>query len=208
MPKIKNDSLRVQKPFPVLKLPAEIRNHIWRYIVVKDGEVVYRNHMRHLQSPASRLRSGNLMKSHQEDDERRLSSQLAVAFTCRQLYLEVTPIYYGENVFHPGKLGCITKYCQAIEGFAEAIGPENASTITEVCLYESWFLVGKYLSLLPGLKCLHFKKSGNVEWYKKMTWWAQKRASLIIVHDGEVWGPEKWDLYPGECWNTTSAVAG
>lgn len=105
-------------------------------------------------------------------------------------------------MFYPGRLWCFTKYDQAIEGFARPIGPKNASTITELCLYESWFFLDKYFWLLPGLKRLHFKKSRNMEWYKKMTWRARKPTSSVIV-DGEIWGPEKLKMYQGDIYNTT-----
>lgn len=150
------------------------------------------------------LRSGIptrlLQKIQQEVEERWLSSQLAVAFTCRQLYLEVTPIYYGENTFHPypehewDKF----KYRREIEHFTDAIGPRNASTITELYLLQGWDLVHRHnLSLLPGLKRLYLEKNGDEVWQKElMTRLAQKHASLIVIYDGEAWGPEKWRLYP------------
>ena len=214
MPTTKKGSLRVQKPFPILRLPAEIRNQIWRYVVVKDGEVVYRDHKRQDQTPESRLRSGNLIKSHQEDDERRRSSQLAIASTCRQIYLEVTPIYYGENVFHPGDFQDPMLHLRALKAFKQAIGPKNASTITEICVYESWVFLEGHLSRLPGLKRLHVKKARNVEWdsklpqverYKGVPSWVRMRPSLagmlkslVIVYDGVIWGPEdrkKFHIY-------------
>ncbi len=91
----------VPKPFPLLKLPPEIRNCIWKYVVVKDGCIIFREYMIYTKSPETGLRSGDPAKIYQKDHEPRQTSLLAVAFTCRQLYREVTPIYYGENIFRP-----------------------------------------------------------------------------------------------------------
>lgn len=132
MPRTKKNSLPLQKPFPLLELPPELRNYIWEYVVVKDRAIVlWRPHQR-ARVPESRLRSGNFMKHHQEDDERRRqSTRLAVAFTCRQIYLEVTPIYYGKNTYRPkfSGFGCGFKI---FEDFADAIGERNTRAITKV----------------------------------------------------------------------------
>lgn len=139
MPRNKKISLPVQKPFPILKFPPEIRNHIWRILVVVDDVLKFRNYDHHAKIPESRLRSRKPTIFHQEDDERRLSSQLAVAFTCRQFYLEVTPIYYGENTFSPG-FSRFRPMDPQFENFTDAIGPKNASNITRLQL-DDWRII-------------------------------------------------------------------
>ncbi|CAD6576547.1 MAG: hypothetical protein ASARMPREDX12_005274 [Alectoria sarmentosa] len=199
---------QISTPFPVLRLPPEIRNHIWRYVVVKDREVTFRRRIRQPLLLEKWLRSGKPRRSQQklqqEVEERWLSSQLAVAFTCRQLYLEVAPIYYGENTFqpHPGDEWDILKYRRIIEHFTDAIGSRNASTIPELHLSHGWDLVHIHnLSLLPGLKRLYLEKNGDRPRQKQsMTWLAQKHASLIVICDGEAWHPEEWILYPEDKW--------
>ena len=97
-------------PFPLLKLPAEIRNRIWTLVVVKVKRVVIK---------------GN---SHRETSGRHLHpTTIALVFTCRQIYREVTPIYYSENLFHFHH-GAIS----ILREFAAAIGPANAKSITAV----------------------------------------------------------------------------
>lgn len=99
----KKCGLTVQRPFPILKLPPEIRNRIWRYSLVKDGDVIILPHGRQgfiSKIIPSRLRSGKELQRHQQDDKRRINStSLALAFVCRQLYLEAALIYYSENTF-------------------------------------------------------------------------------------------------------------
>lgn len=133
MPRAKKVFLPLQKPFPLLKLPPELRNYIWEYVVVKDRPIVlWRPHQR-ARVPESRLRSGNLVKHHQADDERRRqSTRLAVAFTCRQIYLEVTPIYYGKNTYRPRLFGWLDSGFKIFEEFTNAIGPRNTRAITKV----------------------------------------------------------------------------
>ena len=87
--------------FPLLDLPPEIRITIWKYIVlrIQPIEVEHRTRIISNTTPQpSKLRSGRLI--HQEDEELRKPTILALAFTCQQLYNEVAPVYYSGNVFH------------------------------------------------------------------------------------------------------------
>ena len=128
---------RIKKPssyFPILKFPPEIRNLIWRYTVVA-AEVIclerYGSQHTRGQLAPSLLRSGKQI--HAEDDKRLVLSRLAVAFTCRQLYLEVTPIYYSDNWFAVPLISMVTAQGEA-QDFVTAIGPENARCIRNFCL--------------------------------------------------------------------------
>ncbi|KAL9072880.1 MAG: hypothetical protein Q9161_003251 [Pseudevernia consocians] len=207
MPRTKTGSLYVQKPSPLLKFSSEIRNRIWEYVVAKDGEVILRNHKRRVRL-LERRQSGGPTETYQEDDDQRRSSQLALAFTCRQLYLEVTPIYYGQNTFRPGNHWFGGGF-PIFEKFADAVGPIQTSAITRLCLYGSLFCIDEYLSRLPGLKRLYlmkpeygewhthlkslfFEKPQCVNWHEEMISLAQKHTSLTIVYDGEVWAPDRW----------------
>lgn len=74
--------------------------HIGRFVVVQYRAILLHNEHRH---SASRnlgrvsLRSGKKLKV--EEHERQTASKLSLAFTYRQLYYEVTPLYYRENTF-------------------------------------------------------------------------------------------------------------
>lgn len=193
MPGIK----KVQEPFPVLRLPPEVRNCIWRYAVVKEGDVIIQNHGRQRLAsdlPASRLRSGCELHLHREDDQRKVASKLAVAFTCRQMYLEVTPIYYQENTFYFKTL--LEFYLQKVRGFAEAIGSEKAASILSVCLTAGPGPQIKYLSCFPGLKRLEFLSDppplGSPGWILEVISYVQKHPSVVVTHNGEVWGLQRW----------------
>ena len=83
------------------------------------------------QAGASLLRSGKQI--HVEDDRQMVPSRLAVAFACRQMYLEVTPIYYSQSCFALSLISMVTALENA-KGFAIAAGPDNARCIRNLCL--------------------------------------------------------------------------
>lgn len=192
--------MAVTKTFPVLRLPPEIRNRIWRFAVVKEEEVIIYHHGRQSLAsnlPESRLRSRCPLQLHQQDDERRLSSQLAVAFTSRQLYLEVTPIYYGLNTFSLSNYRRRKDYQQ----FAADIGPDNVNTITTISAHGDQYFLYWCIPMLRGLKRVHVHQNLPPSLYgirlrRFMTMLGQKYPSLRFTYDGEVWGPSKWELYP------------
>ena len=188
------DSSDTQKPFPLLKLPPEIRDHIWRHVVVKNENVLIRKHVRgvSLRNPCFPI-----TKPEDHTDWRWRSSWLAVAFTCRQMYLEVTPIYYSANVFCPYGVWAVGDYRKFVN-FTASIGPDNASIISGLSLFEFSVPVEEYMSRLPGLKRLYSMNHAEEGWEKRLTALARKHVSLAVVHDGEVWGLDEWILYPGE----------
>ena len=90
MPEQKN-TLVSHKPFPIFGLPPEIRHSIWCFVVIVQQQIVVRA------GPItpSFNQPGNLRNIEQQ----RAISKLSPAFTCRQLYHEITPIYYSRNTF-------------------------------------------------------------------------------------------------------------
>lgn len=120
--------------FPIIKFPPEIRYLIWRYTVIAAEAIELRQqgsqHTRGQLAP-SLLRSGKQI--HAEDDRRLVPSRLAVAFTCRQLYLEVTPIYYSQNWFAVPLISKVIALGE-VQDFVTAIGAENARCIRTLCL--------------------------------------------------------------------------
>ena len=132
------------------------------------------------------------MRLQQGNDEERLRTRLAVIFTCRKIYLEVAPIYYGENTFFSYGL------ChRAIEGFAGAVGRDNATAITAISLYDDWFPGDKYLSMLPGLKRLYIRRPGPAEALGRMVKSARDHASLIVICDGVILNPKSAEEWAG-----------
>ena len=191
-------SLPVQKPSSILELPSEIRRCIWTYVVVKDGHLIFRDYtemlLEHVNATISKL--GEFTEPRLKDAEPR--SLLAVAFTCRQIYLEVAPIYYGQNNF------CLSYYYDFVSScyepcqrFTEAIGPENANTITDLSFrHPPSPCVDQCLMLLPNVKRLRFDKRGGSQELNNMTSLANRYKFVTIFYGGEVWGPDKWSLYP------------
>ena len=113
---------------------------------------------------------------------------LAVAFTCRQIYLEVAPIYYGENTFCPSDHERFAGYNDACQRFTEAIGLRNANTITDVSLHDpSCYSVDLCLMLLPHVKRLRFKRCERSQELKDVTSLAKRHKSVTMFYGGEVW---------------------
>ena len=78
----------------LLQLPSELRNRIWHLSVVQHHTIHIKRHQRQAMARPLLLKSG----------KRRVQSstkitKLALAFTCRQTYREVIPIYYSLNAF-------------------------------------------------------------------------------------------------------------
>lgn len=80
-----------------------------------------------------------------QNDRPLFSTNLNIAFTCRQIWQEVTPIYYSCNAFKFDDSG-------TMPDFVKAIGPSNARAITtmEMNLCMLW-IVFDLDKLLPGL---------------------------------------------------------
>lgn len=204
MPRTEKSTLTVQKPFALLRLPPELRNRIWRYVVVKDEDVVIRLHerQRFVQDLVpSRLRSGREIQGHKEDDDRRIvSTSLALALSSRQLYVEVALIYYSENTFHIQYPRCLNQADSSfnraymLERFTAAIGPQNASSVTAASFDDICCLLCQNLSVLPGLKQLTVNGPlyppstyFNTFWPSQLRAYAQSHLSLVIKHLGKDW---------------------
>lgn len=199
MARTKKSALTVQKPFPVLLLPPEIRNNIWRYAVLKEGDVdIEKTSRKRLASVlrASRLRSGRELRLHREDDQRRIASKLAVAFTCRQAYLEVTPIYYRENTFNISNGWRYSPNFNNVKTFAESIGSEKAASILSIRLVGSSGPLEGCLSQFSGLERLGFfdQQFGfrRPEWVSEVISYVQKHPSTIVTNNGKVWSLQEW----------------
>lgn len=118
-----HESLQIKDAFifSIFQLPTEVRQKIWKSVMIFDEPIIVEPHGR-IRSAPSHLRSGKQVKMHIiEQEQQRFSSQFALASTCRQVYLEVAPIYYGLNTFK-----VISK---DLIHFLKAICPENVRSI-------------------------------------------------------------------------------
>ena len=185
----KNCDSPIQKPFPLLNLPPEIRNRIWRYTLVKDGEVEICLYKRQRMAP-SRLRSGKELLWHGIDDERRFNTtSLALTSTSRQLYQEATFIYYSKNTFSFANSWFPFPVHEVFQKFAAAIGKQNASCITAVHFSTTNPSFVQHLHVLPGLKQLkcsaallsYLPTPDNSHWSRQMRLFAMKHPAVIIT---------------------------
>lgn len=147
--------------FRVMDLPPEVRNRIWEFAVVCDKPILVLNHESDRlakDKPPKKLRSGKQIESPKQDHLATATSLLAIAFTCRQLYLEVTPLYYSKNTFNFKRPDCHAR-CRCHErlaDFTRAIGKEKAGSITSVIVTPNQ-QQARDLSFLPGLRRLEFR---------------------------------------------------
>ena len=142
----------------------------------------------------SRLRSGRNIQGHKEDDDRRMiSTSLALAFSSRQLYVEVALIYYKENTFHFQYPRCLDRADSMLERLTAAIGPQNASNITAAS-FDDICCLCQNLSVLPGLKQVTVNGPlyplptyFNEFWPSRLRAYAQSHLSLDIKYLGKDW---------------------
>ena len=96
---------------PLLNLPPEIRNRIWT--LAAKGRIL-----------------AICFHCPREYGENLPPTAMSLASTCRQIYREVTPIYYSKNAFHFTSGVAKDSPWQ----FAAAIGPANAASITFIAI--------------------------------------------------------------------------
>lgn len=95
---IHTDTYLDQSQCRLLQLPAEIRNHIYQYLLVQCLE----------SSPLP----AHLFPGAPESARRRTRFCANILLTCRRINAEGTPILYGENVFlaHPSLLTALPSF--------------------------------------------------------------------------------------------------
>lgn len=101
---------------------------IWEYTVVIVEPIEIKKW--HSQVAPSVLRSGRCI--HTEDDQRRVRTVFSVALVCQQIYSEVTPIYYNQNVFSTDFGMQSSAEAKGLYSFLEAIGGTNTSFIHQL----------------------------------------------------------------------------
>lgn len=127
---------------PLLQLPAEVRNQVWEYAVLVEKPTKIEKKIRqHTSSQLASSASKFETQLYNADNVNvgsasGLASGFAVTSTCRQMYIEATPIYYSKNWFHiilsPGAKG--KEDIDQIHDFMHAIGPQNALNVQRICL--------------------------------------------------------------------------
>ena len=116
---------------PLLNLPPEIRNRIWTFAA--KGRIVFIS-----------------MHCPREYGKHLPYTTMSLASACRQIYREVTPIYYSKNAFYFNF--SLTK--DFPWRFAAAIGPANAASITFVAIRHRNAELGLTQLPFPNLKVL------------------------------------------------------
>ena len=141
---------------PVMSLPVEVRQKIWKMVMIFDRPIPIEPHSRYSSAPSNR-RTGKKVKPHVIEQK---SHIFALPSTCRQSYLEATPIYYGMNTF------TTTIDSMGFVDFLDAITAENANTITSL----RW-------SPLPGA----LKGFGHIQYYRPIFSRLRNLKHLCII---------------------------
>ena len=168
---------------PILELPAEIRLMIWRHVLISDRPVGLRKH-KNRELPNSRLRSGEKFK-FEGNPQYEYSTQFSLALTCRQVYLEATPIYYGENSFLPQFVRHLDMY-ETYSVFLDVIGDRNANRISETYLDVCLATSVDFLHRLKGLKILNIESYDLHWWNDRVERFFQRNKDLVVLCCGKV----------------------
>jgi len=153
----------------LLTLPLEIRDGIWKLTVPHDMQLGIK-----------------LRRSHNEVGET-IASSRDFAGACRQMYREVTAIYYS-NTFDIA--------WTSIPSFRWAIGVSNFNRITSVVVnadHHCW--LHHYVRDFPGLRCMIVKTrlSPVLAYYGEEVQSLLEMAPFLTVRtiDGEVLTPQR-----------------
>ena len=132
-----------QSPFPFTKLPAEIRVFILEIILIDAVQTCVRLPSRGNDEQPAGIAVRNV--------EARTGS--ALTLTCKLLYHEGMPTYYGQTTFEFYSLGVFRR-------FIVAIGPTRYHRISSIRFKATDMLMWQILAALRGLKLLRFELSG------------------------------------------------
>lgn len=125
-----NTPLDTSSVFPFQRLPTEVRHMIYKLVMCKP-------HMAYAKynivgsfeaGKTSTTRSGKAIRPRQLPPYETAPGKLALAFTCRQLYLEAGPIWYANTAFQ-------FRNPRSMQEFLAAIGPANMRAIRYVGLH-------------------------------------------------------------------------
>lgn len=180
---------------PIFKLSAEIRVKIWRMVVISDYHIhfrastVQRLRKARLRSsinpipPQSRIKSARATASTRVPHT--CNSSFAMAMTCRQVYLETTPIYYSGNTFHiPFKFG--KENSRTFSALIGTIGKENAYQISKIFIGDTLNNPAYVFDQLPGLRTLDIDGWGtSAIFLRKLKKLCQGDRDLIVRYEGE-----------------------
>lgn len=179
---------RASDSFRILSLALELRTRIWRYAIVKKDAIDLQFHTRQTCQKISPAERKRFIKTQLENDQSHVVSQLALAFTCRQVYLEVTPIYYSEHTF---------RFYYTIEDFLTNIGSVNTHYITSISVPLDHCPFDIYILQLPHLRaihayCFHVTGSESDERHieQLIEVWSQHRH-LVLTHQCDFLEPER-----------------
>ena len=165
--------------FPMMSLPVEVRQKIWKMVMVFDKPIPVEPHNRYSSAP-SNPRTSKKVKLHViEQESHSFGFQFALPSTCRQIYLEAAPIYYGMNTF--------TSSMDSMDfvDFLNAIRAENANTITSL----TWSPLPGALTALRHVRHVQYYRSifsrlGNLKHLYIITpcrqHWIDSRRTLLL----------------------------
>ncbi len=171
---------------PIFKLSAEIRVKIWRMVVISDYHIHFRA------STVQRLRKARLRSSINPIPPQpkikfphTCHSSFAMAMTCRQVYLETTPIYYSGNTFHiPFIFG--KENSRTFSALIGTIGKENAYQISKIFIGDTLNNPAYVFDQLPGLRTLDIDGWGtSAIFLRKLKKLCQGDRDLIVRYEGE-----------------------
>jgi len=131
--------------FPFFRIPIEIRDRIYKLVLTSTEPVCVVKQNRHHRC-RSALRSGRALRPTEDQDDRKVlegHSQLAILFTCRQVYNEAVPNYYHVNTF-------VIRNVKILDDFITTIGEACRREVRSI-VYCSITMTKASAKLLPKL---------------------------------------------------------
>lgn len=116
-------------PFRLLDLPAEVRNQIYREILVLE-DAIELNPKSTNPEQDERTRTRRLNRYRYD-----IQPRLRLLRTNKQIHHEATSIYYGENEFRFTHV----QGWYVLAAFLHTIGPENSKLLRSIAIHVPWF---------------------------------------------------------------------
>lgn len=140
------------KPFRLLDLPSEVRNQVYRDILVLDQPI-------ELAPKSTGKHNSRAHDVHMKRFKHVIMPRLHLLSTNRAVHAEATSVFYGENEFRFSNI----EGWYILSSFLKTIGPDNAGLIRSIAVHVPWY--GKALdnrhdglpesiNKMKGMKCL------------------------------------------------------
>ncbi|KAI9720037.1 MAG: hypothetical protein M1812_003164 [Candelaria pacifica] len=179
----------------LLKIPIEIRLIISEFVLIADTPYLIPVRQHRPGRSKRRTRSGRLLRPDREPDDNKYCdghSAIAMLITCRQVYNEISAVYYRKNRFAFRDPICF-------KAFLNEIDPNNRAALRNIVLYD----IGTRTNRLAEFAFVFWTfKLPNITLSVELPWdqgveyvdnWGQIcLGAMTGVRDVKICRPESW----------------